>query len=82
MVAAGSSSSAGAKTRLAMLLMQVPRLTPGCLWCCRTVLPRMGWPPAAQEQLVFHITQSDAKQLKDFLKAALQQLRSSNSPVR
>jgi len=58
-----------------------------CLLCilsslCRTVLPRMGWPPAAQEQLILHITQSDSKQLKDFLKAALQQLRSSNSPVR
>lgn len=47
-----------------------------------TVLPRMGWPPAAQEQLVFHITQSDPKQLKDFLKAALQQARSGASPGR
>lgn len=46
----------------------------------RTVLPRMGWPPAAQEQLVFHITQSDPKQLKDFLKAALQQARSGAAP--
>lgn len=50
---------------------------------CGVVLPRMGWPPPAQEQLVLLITQSDPKALKDFLKAALQQLKAtSNSPAR
>ena len=38
-------------------------------------LPRLGWPPAAQEQLVGHITQSQPKALKDFLKQAFIELR-------
>lgn len=58
-----------------------PLLRPPC-HTRSAVLPRMGWPPAAQEQLVFHITQSDPKALKDFLKAALLQLRSGGSPAR
>ena len=41
------------------------------------VLPALGWPPQAQQQLVAHIQQSEVKALKDFLKAALQQLRAA-----
>lgn len=52
---------------------------PFLAYLCSTVLPRMGWPPAAQQQLVMHITQSDAKQLKDFLKAALLELKAQGS---
>ena len=42
---------------------------------CAVTLPKLGWPAAAQEQLVAHIAQSEPKQLKDFLKAALLELR-------
>ena len=45
---------------------------------CGVTLPRLGWPQAAQEQLVGHITQSEAKQLKDFLKQAFIELRQPN----
>ncbi|KAG7675140.1 hypothetical protein Ndes2526B_g07998 [Nannochloris sp. 'desiccata'] len=41
-------------------------------------LPRLGWPQAAQEQLVGHISQSETKQLKDFLKQAFIELRQPN----
>ena len=42
---------------------------------CRTTLPQMGWPAPAREQLASHITESDAKELKNYLKAAVQELR-------
>jgi len=45
---------------------------------CRVTLPRLGWPQAAQEQLVQYISQSETKQLKDFLKQAFIELRQPN----
>ena len=42
---------------------------------CGVTLPRLGWPQAAQEQLVAHIVQSEPKPLKDFLKQAFIELR-------
>jgi len=44
-------------------------------YLCTVLLPRMGWPPEAAQQLVGHITSSETKALKDFLKVALQQIR-------
>lgn len=46
---------------------------------CGVTLLRLGWPPAAQEQLVAHITQSQPKALKDFLKQAFIELRQPSS---
>mgnify|MGYP001810271752 CR=1 FL=1 len=44
-------------------------------YLCTALLPSMGWPAEASQQLVAHITGSQPKALKDFLKVALQQLR-------
>ena len=51
-------------------------------YLCSTLLPRMGWPPQAAQQLVAHITGSDTKTLKDFLKAALQQIKQQQQQQR
>lgn len=64
-------------TEVAVQLKAVHRLTGQAFLghLCGVSLPKLGWPPAAQEQLVAHITQSEVKQLKDFLKTAVLELR-------
>ena len=42
---------------------------------CGVTLPKLGWPVSAQEQLVGHITHSEPKALKEFLKQAIIELR-------
>lgn len=49
---------------------------------CGTTLPKLGWPALAVEQLVAHITQSEPKVLKDFLKQALLELRQQATGAR
>ncbi|KAI7842372.1 hypothetical protein COHA_004011 [Chlorella ohadii] len=44
-------------------------------YLCTALLPRMGWPPEAAQQLMAHITGSEVRVLKDFLKSALQQIK-------
>lgn len=46
---------------------------------CGSLLPRLGWPPEAAQQLAAHITGSEAKALKDFLKVVLQQIRQAQA---
>ncbi|KAL4444906.1 hypothetical protein ABPG77_003956 [Micractinium sp. CCAP 211/92] len=46
---------------------------------CGSLLPRLGWPPEAAQQLVAHITGSETKALKDFLKVVLQQIRQAQA---
>jgi hypothetical protein len=44
-------------------------------YLCSSLLPRMGWPAEAAQQLAANISGGDAKALKDFLKSALQQIK-------
>ncbi len=48
---------------------------PYLAYLATSLLPRMGWPPEAAQQLVGHITGSEVRALKDFLKIVLQQVR-------
>jgi hypothetical protein len=44
-------------------------------YLCHELLPRLGWPPEAAQQLVAHISASETRVIKDFLKSALQQIK-------
>jgi hypothetical protein len=48
---------------------------PYLAYLCQQLLPRMGWPPEAAAQLAGHIRGGETRVLKDFLKAALQQIK-------
>ena len=46
---------------------------------CTSTLPQLGWPAIAGEQLAKHISQSEPKELKAYLKAAVLELRGNHN---